>query len=186
MHWEEISEGQDVIYMQTRVLFSANRDRWAWIGSKDNYFLVAQLKDMLRKDRDTRRNQLMKWGNWVPAKINMFIWRAEMGRIPTRTALARRQVQLDNIIYVLCDTANEDHNHVLIDCSFAFGVWDAVGKWCKIDPIFAFELSDVLLLHKQFDGTKWAKKIVRGIVMISCWPSGRNEIKRSLMGIFLE
>ncbi|KAJ0493828.1 putative reverse transcriptase zinc-binding domain-containing protein [Helianthus annuus] len=168
--------------MQNRVSLSATRDRWVWIGSKDNSFSVAQLKDMFRKDRDTRRNQLMKWENWVPAKINLFIWRAEMGRILTRGALARRQVKLDNVLCALCETADEDHNHVLIGCGFAFGVWDAIGKWCKVDLIFAFDLLDVLLLHKHFDGNKWAKKIIRGIVMISCWAIWKERNKKIFEG----
>ncbi|PWA40539.1 RNA-directed DNA polymerase, eukaryota, Reverse transcriptase zinc-binding domain protein [Artemisia annua] len=30
-------------------------------------------------------------------------------------------------------------------------------------------MEDLFKLHKQVTGPKWAKKIIRGIVMVTCW-----------------
>ncbi|XP_022030829.1 uncharacterized protein LOC110931756 [Helianthus annuus] len=35
----------------------------------------------------------MEWCNWIPAKVNIHMWRSEMDRIPTAEALKKRNVQ---------------------------------------------------------------------------------------------
>ncbi|KAI7748911.1 hypothetical protein M8C21_023548, partial [Ambrosia artemisiifolia] len=64
-------------------------DRWTW-GENDKYpFSVAQVKKMIREDNEVRRVHYMQWESWLPIKENLFIWRNEMERIPTKVALMR-------------------------------------------------------------------------------------------------
>ncbi|KAJ0797800.1 putative RNA-directed DNA polymerase [Helianthus annuus] len=65
-------------------------DRWEWIGGDKSEFSVKAVKDFLRSGVDYSRNFVFKWSKWAPKKCNIFIWRAEMGRIATVDALSRR------------------------------------------------------------------------------------------------
>lgn len=41
-------------------------------------------------------DRIFKWNNWVPKKVNTFIWRANRNGISTRDSLSRKGVQIPN------------------------------------------------------------------------------------------
>ncbi|XP_035838660.1 uncharacterized protein LOC118486379 [Helianthus annuus] len=105
-----------------------------------------------------------------------------MDRIPTKAALIRRRINIQDETCSLCGNGEEDVMHLFTGCGFALGVWDAVGCWCKIMPIFAFDFRDLLGVQDQVAGCKWAKKVVRGIVMITCWVIWRSRNAKVFQG----
>ena len=92
-----------------------------------------------------------------------------MDRIPTVTALARRNIRVDNDLCSLCDTDVESTMHLFTGCGFSFGVWIQISHWLKIDPFFAFDFRDILELYKTVRSGKEGRKIVHGIVLVTCW-----------------
>ncbi|PWA59444.1 RNA-directed DNA polymerase, eukaryota, Reverse transcriptase zinc-binding domain protein [Artemisia annua] len=174
---EEISELQDVFYMLSLVKYTGNNDSWLWDDEGKAPFSVALVKNLFRKDRDEYRSHKMKWESWVPLKVNILMWRIEMNRIPTRLALHHSHIFLTDITCPLCEVVNESSCHVLADCGFSFGVWSSIWKWCKLDPIYVFDIDDLLHIHKNIKGPKWAKKVIRGIIMTTCWAiwNARNK-----------
>ncbi|KAJ0825190.1 hypothetical protein HanRHA438_Chr17g0800411 [Helianthus annuus] len=58
--------------------------------------------------------------------------------------------------------------HLFTGCFFACGVWAAVGMWCDIGPILAFDFSDLLHLQDGMQRGIWAQKIIRGIIYTTC------------------
>ncbi|MFS7921772.1 hypothetical protein Hanom_Chr03g00240871 [Helianthus anomalus] len=69
----------------------------------------------------------------------------------------------------MCSVTDEDIRHLMVGCEFAYGVWTVICKWCKLDPFFAYDYDDLLMLYKNVHAGKWRKKIIRGIVMITTW-----------------
>ena len=168
--------------MLSNVRLSESNDRWTWDAEGTGCFSVANVKRLLRSDRDTYRRHVMKWESWIPLKVNLLAWRLEMDRLPTRVALVRRCIDVQDVSCPLCQSVEESSKHVFSGCCFTFGVWSIIGKWCKIDPIFAFDIEDLLLLHQNAAESKWAKKIIRGIVMISCWAIWNERNKKVFQG----
>ncbi|KAJ0550752.1 putative reverse transcriptase zinc-binding domain-containing protein [Helianthus annuus] len=166
---EEMSELQDVQFLLSNVSLTGSKDKWFWGDEAKESFSVASVKLLLREDSEVRRDHFMRWESWVPNKVNIFVWRAEMDRIPTKVALIRRRINVQDGSCSLCDNGEEDVMHLFTGCGFAFGVWDSVGRWCNISPILAFDFKDLLGIHDQVSGCKWAKKVIRGVVMITCW-----------------
>ena len=132
-------------------------------------FSVAGCKDLLHEGNYTGQRFKLKWESWVPIKVNLIAWRAERDRQPTRVALEKRRVKIDNVLCPFCNMVEEDLKHLLVGCGFAYGVWSGICKWCKLDPFFAYAFDDLLMLYKNVHGGKWRKKIIRGIVMITTW-----------------
>ncbi|XP_035838182.1 uncharacterized protein LOC118485815 [Helianthus annuus] len=166
---EELSEMQDLQFLLNNLTFSGSQDRWQWGDDGKDSFSMALVKNLIRDDNEVSRDHSMQWESWIPLKVNLFIWRAEMDRISTKLALTRRRIYIQDVSCSLCETMDEDVAHLFTGCGFSFGVWSAVGNWCKIALIFAFDFKDLLAIHNQVQGDKWAKKVVRGIIMISCW-----------------
>ena len=71
----------------------------------------------------------------VHIKANALVCRAELGRLPTRDALVRRNIQLHTVECLLCNIAEESVLHNFTSCYFAISLWQLISQWCKI-PLF--------------------------------------------------
>ncbi|XP_022007729.1 uncharacterized protein LOC110906995 [Helianthus annuus] len=120
---------------------------------------------------------VLKWVSWVPTKCMIMVWRAEMDRIPTKAALVKRNIGITDTRCPWCNCYEETVMHVLSDCLIATNVWDEIGRWCRLDPIYAFEIKDLLEVYKSMNGSKKGKKIVHGIVIVTMWSmwKARND-----------
>nr|GEV07330.1 RNA-directed DNA polymerase, eukaryota [Tanacetum cinerariifolium] len=58
----------------------------------------------------------MRWVKYIPIKINVFAWRAQLDRLLTRSNLVRRGVVFDSSLCPLCGLVPEDIHHVLFRC----------------------------------------------------------------------
>uniref|UniRef100_A0A251VEZ9 Putative reverse transcriptase domain-containing protein n=1 Tax=Helianthus annuus TaxID=4232 RepID=A0A251VEZ9_HELAN len=151
-------------------------DHWTWNGNSDGTFKVADFKQSHLSDHNQTQHHVLRKNSWVPLKVRIFVWRLELNRLPTKDELQKRQVQLPNNLCVLCDVSAESTLHLFTGCGCSFGVWIAIGAWCKLDPIYAFDVSDLLQLGLGSRNKK-ASKIIQGIVMVTMWVlwNGGNE-----------
>ncbi|KAJ0853619.1 putative reverse transcriptase zinc-binding domain-containing protein [Helianthus annuus] len=103
-------------------------------------------------------------------------WRAEMNRLPTKVELVKRGVHIAKTC-VWCDYCEETSIHVLSDCIIATNVWERIGRWCGVEPIYAFEVKDLLQVYKKVTGGKMRRNIVHGVMIVTMWVlwKARNE-----------
>ncbi|PWA48319.1 RNA-directed DNA polymerase, eukaryota, Reverse transcriptase zinc-binding domain protein [Artemisia annua] len=105
----------------------------------------------------------------APFSCNIFAWRSEMDRIPTASALARRNIHVGDQVCALCNFDVESSLHLFSGCGFSYGVWYSLGKWCGLDSVIAFDNRDLLELYKQWTGSKEGRKLIQGIFIIGFW-----------------
>ena len=177
---EELSEHQDLDRLLDGVAVSDQRDRWVWNAQENESFSVQSVRNLLHKDDRSQAAidscKRFKWEGWVPLKVNLLTWRVARDRIPTRVALVRRGINLQDLSCPLCGCHDEDANHLFVRCEVAFQVWSSICIWCKLSPFFAYDFEDLMLLYKNVHAGKWRKKIIRGIIMVTTWVlwNGRN------------
>ncbi|KAI3704850.1 hypothetical protein L1987_75079 [Smallanthus sonchifolius] len=165
----EVSEWDVLVSMLQVFSLTEAPDRWEWIGGDQADFSVKAVKNFLRSDNDYSSNFVFKWSKWVPKKCNIFIWRAEMGRIATVDALRRRNCFSGDSTCVLCDDFDESADHLLCACSVASNVWSMVSRWCRVSPIFAFSVRDLLSLSDISGLGEMAKEAFQGILIVGVW-----------------
>ncbi|XP_022003039.1 uncharacterized protein LOC110900460 [Helianthus annuus] len=159
------------------VKLSVSKDRWEWRGGRDKVFSVGSVKNFLRSNVDYSNNYVFKWSKWVPKKVSILVWRAQMGRIATLDALIKRNCFNGENRCVMCGDGSETADHLFCSCEVASEVWYRISRWVHIGPIYAFSLNDLLEVH-EFSGLgPKAKDILKGIIMISWWCiwRARNE-----------
>ncbi|XP_021979514.1 uncharacterized protein LOC110875620 [Helianthus annuus] len=119
-----------------------------------------------------------KWCKWVPVKCNIFMWRAFLDRIPTKTALRRRNIQVQDEECVMCGEGLDSTDHILTECGIASGVWNGISMWCRIPQVFAFSTSDLVHIFDQYTRSEIKKKALQGVIIITCWRlwKARNEM----------
>ncbi|GJS29678.1 gag-pol polyprotein, partial [Tanacetum coccineum] len=67
-------------------------------------------------------------------------------RIPTRTNLDRRGIDLDSVRCPLCDKDLESEDHIFVSCEIASGIWKDVLHWWNFSGISITHLEDVISL----------------------------------------
>lgn len=152
-------------------------DSWRWEGDPSGVFSVASVRrHMANRVGDSTRS-VVNWSKWVPVKVNIFMWRAALNRIPTSAALRRRNIEIDTMACSLCGVDDETVDHLFSGCGVAGEVWRCLSSWCSIPEIFGFDFKDILEAHKFSPLSPGKKDVLHGLVMITCWRiwKARNE-----------
>lgn len=123
--------------MKDALLLSDSKDCWVWIGNssgnyscKNGYVLASKQVDS--GPVDSAKWSKLTWIKWCPPKINAFIWKLLLDRIPTRVNLRKRKI-LHELVSPCCFLCNEDvdetSSHLFFNCSFSSKIWSALGNW---------------------------------------------------------
>ena len=153
----------------SRFRVSDTADAWSWFGYGAAPFSVKAVKVLIGKHMIYGDWYRFRWVSWVPLKCNIHAWRSEMERLPTAIALSKRNVQVGDQVCVFCNFDYETSSHLFSGCGFSFAVWSAIGSWCGLNSIVAFDNRDLLELYKQAAGGKDGRNLVHGIVIIVFW-----------------
>ncbi|MFS7926582.1 putative reverse transcriptase zinc-binding domain-containing protein [Helianthus anomalus] len=145
-------------------------DRTSWNYDEAGEFRVSSLKEIISTHNRVRPSRVFEWNNWVPKKVAIVAWRAEMERLPTKCALSNRNIALQNRICPLCGNYEETSNHLFVACHFAQIIWQYIADWCKIPPIIAFEFKDLMELHGSGPGSRKKEK------SITCYSSSSHLV----------
>ncbi|KAJ0535080.1 putative RNA-directed DNA polymerase [Helianthus annuus] len=156
---------------------SVGADRWIWKHDGSGVFNVASVKSILSSVNRTRPSNVFEWNNWVPKKVSIVAWRAEMERLPTRCALAVRNVPVSSQMCVICGDYAESSDHIFVSCSFAQMIWQILANWCGIPPIYAFGIKDLLSLHSSSSGSRRKRKVIHAVILVAFWSiwKSRND-----------
>ncbi|KAJ0432124.1 putative reverse transcriptase zinc-binding domain-containing protein [Helianthus annuus] len=152
---------------------------WKWRTCSDVPFSVKQvrsdLEDLMGPDPGCSTGFV--WSSWAPPKANYLLWRSSLGKIASRVGLVHRGVVLPDVSCPRCNLDIEDPNHIFIKCLWARCIWWNVLSWVRIGfPEHCDSVADLLSYVDGIPGGKVWKKLIRTIVMATCWGiwSARN------------
>uniref|UniRef100_A0A251VRU4 Putative RNA-directed DNA polymerase, eukaryota, Reverse transcriptase zinc-binding domain protein n=1 Tax=Helianthus annuus TaxID=4232 RepID=A0A251VRU4_HELAN len=190
---EELAEFASLLSDLSAVILQPKADGWRWLGDGSGSFSVSSVKSLLAGAGSSPVNFIFSWNKWVPSKCNLLAWKAEMYRVPTADALRKRGIPVGDGICPLCKTEAESADHIFTACYVAAVLWQKVSRWCRIPPIFAFSVRDLLDLHQSNHVKTAAKSVVQGIIYSAIWClwSARNKaifsgIEAKVENIFCE
>nr|GEY99179.1 RNA-directed DNA polymerase, eukaryota [Tanacetum cinerariifolium] len=111
------------------ITLSASKDRWICDLNGDGVFHVKNVRTILDDIFLPSAVEATRWVKYIPIKINVFAWRAQLDRLPTRSNLVRRGVVMDSSLCPLCGLVPEDIQHVLFRCDMAKLVFRRICCW---------------------------------------------------------
>lgn len=85
-----------------------------------------------------------RWNNHILVKVNIFLWLFWLQRIPIRTILVGRGVDLDSIICSIFHADSEDVVHLFFQCDLARLIWKRVELWLDLSIPTFLERTDFL------------------------------------------
>ncbi|KAM0028414.1 putative RNA-directed DNA polymerase [Helianthus debilis subsp. tardiflorus] len=144
-------------------------DVWDWCHDTSGTFSVASIKQISASASRSLPEYLFVWNRFVPKKVGIVVWRALSERLPTRVALAARNIYIADSQCLFCGEYEETSEHIFVSCQFSQSIWLIVTQWCRIPPIIAFSLKDIIDCYSCVNGSKEKKKIINAIVQVVIW-----------------
>ncbi|KAJ0445645.1 putative reverse transcriptase zinc-binding domain-containing protein [Helianthus annuus] len=144
-------------------------DRWVWTLDGLGPFSVSSVKRALMDARYDTPARVSRWNSWIPKKVGIVVWRAELDRLPTRYALMNRHIFVPSVLCPTCGEVPETVEHVFVSCGFAQSVWSVISQWCKLQPIYAFGIKDLVDIDAFITGSSKYKKALHAVVLTTFW-----------------
>ncbi|XP_071715063.1 uncharacterized protein [Rutidosis leptorrhynchoides] len=126
-----------------------NVDSWSWKLDSSGVFTTKRLSRLLDEvtisANNNSQNETLK--NYLVLKkveILILIRRVLKRRVPVRTELDKRGIDLDSVRCPLRDDDVETIEHAFIFCRHSMDLWEKIYKWWGFNSISNLSLSEVL------------------------------------------
>ncbi|GJY64946.1 RNA-directed DNA polymerase, eukaryota, reverse transcriptase zinc-binding domain protein [Tanacetum coccineum] len=110
-----------------------------------------------------------RWCKVIPRKVNIFMWRLFLDRLPHRLNLSLRGLDIDSIMCPLCNNHVESNAHVFFSCDIARDVWSLVRGWCDSKFPSLSSCDDWDVWYPSWKASKDLKTQAYVIFASSCW-----------------
>ncbi|GJY27220.1 RNA-directed DNA polymerase, eukaryota, reverse transcriptase zinc-binding domain protein [Tanacetum coccineum] len=114
------------------VNLSSTQDSWKWHIGSDGSFTVASTRTHSDLSMLPSWASSTAWIKCLPRKINIFLWRFNLDRLPHRLNLSKHSLDIDSIICPVCNINVESAEHVFFSYEMAAQVWRLIRIWCNI------------------------------------------------------
>ncbi|CAI9285230.1 unnamed protein product [Lactuca saligna] len=147
--------------------------------------------DLLRSKIENKTNinesePRISWVKLVPIKVSTFIWRANMGSIPSAIELSRRGMMLSSTYCSLCISGEESCDYLLIKCPYATEARNLIFQWCNINSPQLETVGDTIQFVVTWGWNvkkkEWLTAICYGLVLC-LWKAGNDRIFKVVFSV---
>ncbi|GKC40667.1 RNA-directed DNA polymerase, eukaryota [Tanacetum coccineum] len=104
------------------VSFNSAPDSWSWKISNDDSFSVQATRSHIDNCLLPSLHPNTRWLKFLPRKVNIFIWRLILDRLPTRLNLSLLGIDIPSIACTTCNASMETNEHVFFECDTASNI----------------------------------------------------------------
>lgn len=125
------------------VIFSLNdTDCWVWLEDTSGAYSVKSGYRLLQNSTLSQREPFYSqvWSKLVHSKVESFVWKLSLDRVPTLVSLASRGVvPRQDLLCIACTNMVETASHLFFECDFSYKVWMECLRWWGIHSAFLNE-----------------------------------------------
>ncbi|XP_071709100.1 uncharacterized protein [Rutidosis leptorrhynchoides] len=161
-----------------RFAFSGDKeDKWTWKFSPNSSYSVTSLVNLLSElETSNLPNPIPTQVNkLIPQKIGIFIWRAKQNRLPVRSELDLRGIDLHSTRCPVCDDSIETLDHLMFHCNKAKDIWNRISNWWDINDLNVSNLSELAAAKNQNIKTSTGSSIWQAIIWITGFHIWKNR-----------
>ncbi|GJV56507.1 RNA-directed DNA polymerase, eukaryota, reverse transcriptase zinc-binding domain protein [Tanacetum coccineum] len=104
-------------------------DTWEFIPNASRRFTVNSIQKLISASMNTNSCHHTRWNKHLPSKVNILTWHVSNKRLPIRSNLDSRGIDLDSTRCNLCDDDIETEDHVFVYFPIATHTWKPVYTW---------------------------------------------------------
>ncbi|GJX37653.1 putative RNA-directed DNA polymerase, eukaryota, reverse transcriptase zinc-binding domain protein [Tanacetum coccineum] len=123
---------KDIINEISLTEFSSERDVCYWSIANDDMFSVISTRQHIDSHFLFALDIPSQWNKSIPRKVNIFMWRFMLDRLPHRLNLSSHGIDIPTIGCPSCNGNVESSNHIFFGCGVANYIWSNVRNWCDI------------------------------------------------------
>ncbi|KAH1248182.1 putative ribonuclease H protein [Glycine max] len=126
-------------------------DCWMWKVEPNGFYSTRSAYNLLQEcsvgaNLDEALQNL--WKLKIPSKAAIFAWRLIKDRLPTKSNLRRRQIEINNSICPFCRNLQEDAAHLFFNCNKSLPLWWESLSWTGIVGAFSIIPRHHFLQHQ--------------------------------------
>ncbi|GJZ21190.1 RNA-directed DNA polymerase, eukaryota, partial [Tanacetum coccineum] len=163
---QQLENIQDLV--RSKVLSNVD-DRWAWDLNMDGDFCVKDARDLVDEVLLPKENVAMRWIKTIPIKVNVFAWKLHLDRLPTRSNLLKRGIQVQSSLCPICNVLQEDTSHLFFSCDVALAISRLICQWWNVSWSPVDSYSGWLEWFNSIRLGSKLKGILEGVFYVSWW-----------------
>ncbi|GJY44030.1 RNA-directed DNA polymerase, eukaryota [Tanacetum coccineum] len=163
---QQLENIQDLV--RSKVLSNVD-DRWAWDLNMDGDFCVKDARDLVDEVLLPKENVAMRWIKTIPIKVNVFAWKLHLDRLPTRSNLLKRGIQVQSSLCPICNVLQEDTSHLFFSCDVALAISRLICRWWNVSWSPVDSYSGWLEWFNSIRLGSKLKGILEGVFYVSWW-----------------
>ena len=126
-------------------------DCWMWKVEPNGFYSTRSAYNLLQEcsvgaNLDEALQNL--WKLKIPSKAAIFAWRLIKDRLPTKSNLRRRQIEINDSICPFCRNLQEDAAHLFFNCNKSLPLWWESLSWTGIVGAFSIIPRHHFLQHQ--------------------------------------
>ncbi|GJT66456.1 RNA-directed DNA polymerase, eukaryota [Tanacetum coccineum] len=106
-----------------------DRDSCSWSLSNDGSFTINSLRRHLDDCLLPSLAKNTRWCKIIPRKVNIFMWRLSLDKLPRHFNLSSRGLDIQSILCPICNKQVETLNHIFFSCETTFNIWRLISTW---------------------------------------------------------
>ena len=137
-------------------------DSWIWKPESNGYYSSRSAYRLLQGNSDEgSMDDIFKdlWKLKIPTKASIFAWSLIRDRLPTKSNLRRRQIDISDSLCPFCSIKEETASHLFFDCSKTQHLWWESLSWIGTSGAYPINPRHHFLQHNN--GMNGGKKYNR-------------------------
>ncbi|GJX28012.1 RNA-directed DNA polymerase, eukaryota, reverse transcriptase zinc-binding domain protein [Tanacetum coccineum] len=118
-----------------------------------------------------------RWNRSIPIKVNVFIWRLTLNKLPSRVNLDRKGLDVGLILCPICMDDAETVNHIFFSCNMAKDLWSLFANWWELDIPFCDNFSEWFEWVDALQTSNKARMIIEGVGGTLLWDMKHGDGK---------
>ncbi|GJW25890.1 RNA-directed DNA polymerase, eukaryota [Tanacetum coccineum] len=128
----EESQFGELNNLLTSVVLSNAMDRWSWSLCGHGNYSVKSAREYIDQQVLISSSTLTRWSKVIPIKLNIFMWRLALDKLPTRNNLAKRGIIAPCSLCPICRMDIESRDHMFFRCPIALDLIRLFSRWWSI------------------------------------------------------
>nr|GEW02237.1 hypothetical protein [Tanacetum cinerariifolium] len=137
--------------------------------STDGFFSVSFTRKHIDNCMLSSSLPSTRWCKIIPQKVNIFMWRMFLDRLPHRLNLSSRGLDLDSILCSVCNEVIESNSHLFFSCVAASNIWRLIRGWCDLKTPMLSSCDDWVSWFSSWTASRVEKDRAYVIFASTCW-----------------